>query len=662
MIPAPGAAPGIRLGYNPGHVAAIAKIMNLLQSKSRSKAGRRAVIELQKAERALKDGNHKEVEQLCNEVLEERPDSFQACQVLAELRLKQRRFDDGMAWIERALEMEPGNARSMNLLGRVLDHRGDLAAAEASFRKAVEAQPEYADALANLGDVLQRIGRIAEAEQFFRRAIQFDREHGLANLSLGAMLYAQHRPELAVPHLQTGIQRELTNRAGQYTLAVALQELGRLDEAITAYRRLVAAGDSDPAVFAQLGAVLDATGDLAGATAGYEAALEIDPGYAPAAAGLAGILAISFRATEALELLAPLMDRGDAPACLHIAHARALRELGRHDEALLHLADLVKRPLGTEEFVVVHHLLGELLDKRGEYDRAFAQHRRANRLSGKRYDAARHEDLISRLIGVYTREMMDGLPRGSSSDTPVFIVGMPRAGASLVEHIIASHPRAAGAGALPHIDLGAGRIGRYNNASLPYPECAIVLRERYLRELSAAYLSRLFMEGERVRRIVDSAWLNYLHLGLIELMFPHSRVIHCRRAPLDNGLACYFHDFGNADEPFACDLADIGHYYGQYLRLMDHWGTTSRLPILEISYEALVRDQETETRRLLEFLGLPWNPACLAFHENQRIVRSWNHHALRRPLNAASVGWSAHYEKHLEPLREALAAAGHPVA
>ena len=635
--------------------------MNLLQSKSRAKSGRRLVIDLQKAERALRDGSHKDVEQLCHEVLEERPDSFQACQVLAELRIKQQRFDEGMTWLERALGIEPENPRSMNLLGRVLDHRGDLAGAEAAFRRAVDGNPEYADALANLGSVQQRTGRSVEAEQLFRRAIQYDREHGLANLSLGAMLYAQRRPELAVPHLQIGILRELSNRAGQYTLAVALHELGRLDEAITAYRRLIAAGDNDPAVFAQLGAVLEATGDLPGATAGYEAALEIMPGYPPAAAGLAGILTISWRAAEALELIAPLMDRGDAPACLHIAHARALRALGRHNDALLHLADLVKRPLQQEEFVLVHHLLGELLDQRGEYQRAFAQHRRANRLRDSRYDPERHEDFIGRLIQVYTREMMDGLPRGSSSDTPVFIVGMPRAGASLVEHIIASHPRAAGAGALPHIDLGAGRIGRYNNANLPYPECAPALRERYLRELSAAYLSRLFMEAERVRRIVDSMWLNYLHIGLIELMFPEARIIHCRRAPLDTGLACYFHAFGEAGEPFACELASIGHYYGQYRRLMDHWRDTSRLPILEIGYESLVRDQESESRRLIEFLGLPWDPGCLVFHGNRRIVRSWNRARLRMPLDDSSVGWSRHYEKYLEPLRQALAEAGHPV-
>ncbi len=635
--------------------------MSLLQSKPKGNTGRRSVIDLQKAERALKDGQYKEVEQLCQEVLEDNPDSLQACQILAELRLKERRFDEGMAWIERARRIEPRNPRSMNLLGRVLDHRGDLAGAEAAFRSAVEQDAEYADALANLGSILLRTKRGVEAEQLFRRALRFDAEHGIANLLLGAILYQQNLPEQAVPHLQTGIQRELSDRPAQYTLAVALHDLGRLDEAITAYRRLIATGDNDPEVFARLASVLVITGELDTAMAGFETALEIQPEHPAAAAGLAEILTISWRAAEALEMVGPLIDRGDAPICLHMAYTRALLGFGRRDEALLHLADLVKRPFPPEALAQAHHLLGELLEARGEYDRAFAQHRHANRLRSGRYDPARMENFVARLISAQTREVLDELPYGTKSDAPVFIVGMPRAGASLLEHIIASHPRGAGVGALPHIGLAAGRIGRYNNVDLPYPECTPLMRRGDLRELSAAYLARLFSEAERARRIVDSMWLNFLHIGLIEVMFPKARIIDCRRDPIDNGLACFAHAFGEAGEPFACDLGHIGHFYGQYRRLMAHWQATSRLPIHEIHYEALIREPEAETRRLLEFLELPWNPECLAFHENRRIVRSWNHEQLRRPLHQASVGRARHFDKYLGPLREALAAAGHPV-
>ncbi|MFU8897064.1 MAG: sulfotransferase [Gammaproteobacteria bacterium] len=616
--------------------------MSLLQSRTSNKTGRRIVIDLQKAERALKEGHHKDVEQLCAAVLEERPDSNQACQLLAELRIKQQRHDEAMSWIQRAMDIDPDSARTLNLLGRVLDHRADLGGAEAAFRKAVACDPEFADALASLGDILLRTGRSVEAERYFRAAIRYDREHGLANLSLGAILYKQKHPELAVSHLQTGIQRELSNRPGQYTLAVALHELGRLDEAITAYRRLIAAGDQDPEVFSGLAEVLVATGELDMAMAGYEAALELQPGHAQAAAGLARIMTRRGRLPEAFKVLAPLVDRGDAPACLHIGRAHALQASGRDAEALVSLADLVKRPARADELAPAHFMLGDLLDRRGEYERAFAQYRRGRQLRGGRYPRAAHEELVTRLVASFTRPAMDALPRGSSSGIPVFIIGMPCAGGDLLEEVIAAHPRAAGAGALPHVDLGAGRIGRYNNAGLGYPECTSVLQERDLRELSASYLARLFSAGEGARRIADSMWLNFLHVGLIELMFPNARLVHCRRAPLDAGLACYCHDFAALGEPCIAQLADIGHFYGQYRRLMDHWRATTTLPMLEVDIELLADDPEGESRRLIEFLGLPWDPACL-------------------PSRRPAAGWSEKYAQHLGPLREGLAAAGYPV-
>ena len=619
--------------------------MNLLQGKSRSNTGRRIVIDLQKAERALKEGHLKEVERLCTEVLEERPDSGQACQLLAELCIRQGRFEDAMAWIRRADGIDPDNPRNHNLLGIVLEHGADLPGAEAAFRRAIAANPGHADALANLGKVLLESGRSVEAGECFRRAIENDREHGLANLSLGRMFYQQRRPELAVPHLQTGIQRQLSDRTGQYTLAAALHELGRLDEAVTAYRRLIAAGDRDPEVYSGLAAVLEASGEAEIAVAGYESALELQPGHPKAAAGLARMMSRAGRVPQALAFLAPLVDRGDAPACLHVAYADVLRAADRPGEALLHLADLVKRPLHAAELAPAHRLLGELLDARGEHDRAFAQHRRANRLEGGRYDAAAQEALVSRLISVYTRETMDALPRGSASEVPVFIVGMPCSGAEAWAQVIARHPRGAAAGALPHIDLGAGRISRYNNAGLAYPECIRTLRERELRELSASYLARLFTVAEGARRVVDAMWLNFLHVGLIELMFPRARLVHCRRAPLDMGLGCYFHSFTELPESFSGEFSDLGHFYGQYRRLMDHWRETTTLPMLEVDLEALARDRDAESRRLIDFLGLAWDEACAEPPACMPQVQQ--------------AGWSVRYQAHLGPLRQSLAAAGY---
>jgi Flp pilus assembly protein TadD len=594
-------------------------------------------------------------------VLEERPDSVLGCQIMAELRLKQCRYDESMGWIQRARDIERNHPRSLDLLGRVLEHRGDMPGAEAAFRQAVEVDPEYADALAHLGQLLLNTDRRAEAEQCFRTAISHDRDHGLANLLLGGILYEQRRPDLAVPHLQTGIQRQLTSRSGQFTLAFALHELGRLDEAVTAFRRLIAAGDLDPRIYSGLAAVLEELGELEGAMAGYEAALELAPDHAFASAGSAGIMTLCGEAAQALTVLEPWVERGDAAPCLQIAYARALRATGRENEPLLRLTELVERPAPDVELIPAFQLLGELLDARGEFDRAFAQFHRAKQLTSGRYDAPAHEALVTRMINTFTRELLDQLPCGSVSDVPVFIVGMPRSGSSVIEQIIAAHPYGIGVGSLPHVELCAGRIGRYNNMGFGYPECIHVLRERDLRELSSFYLAQVFNQSSGPRRAADSMWLNYFHLGLIERMFPNARVVHCRRSPLATGLGAYSRSYPNPGQPFANELASFGHYYAQYQRLMAHWRATTILPILELDFEALLRDQEGETRRLLEFLGLPWDPSCLAFYQHEGLVRSSQPVRLRRALEPRELGWAGRYERHLGPLREGLAAAGYPV-
>lgn len=620
-------------------------MMSLLQSRATKKTGRRVAVDLQKAERAFKDGHLREVEQLCGEILEENPGNCQAHLLMAELCFREARFADAETWIGRAREIEPGNPRGLNLLGRLLLRTGDVAGAAAAFRQAAEGAPDYADALANLGHVLRETGQGAEAEQCFLRAIEHDQEHGLANLSLGRMYFEQRQPARAVGYLQAGIQRELSHREAQHTLAMALWELGRFDESITAFRRLVAAGDEDPAVYCGLARALAAMGEPDQALAAYEAALEFDPGHAEATAGLAEVLLQQGQAAAALAFIRPRGEDAAAAPCLQVACARALHATGRSAEALLQLADLVKRFPPDAELAPAHRLLGTLLDARGEHARAFAQQHQAHRLAPARFDAAAHEALVQRLVDTVDRDLLDSLPRGSLSRVPVFVIGLPGAGTGRVARLIAGHEHAASAGALPHIDLGAGRLERYNSAGLAYPECLRLMSERELRELSATHLARLFVAGEGARRIVDSMWVNFLHVGLIELMFPQARLVHCRRDPLDVGLGCYFRPFEGVPARFSGELEDFGAYHASYLRLMSHWRETTRLPLLDVDYDALCRDPAGEGRRIMEFLEL--DPARLGEPAPD---------AAGNP--GGRPGWHRDYAAWLEPLRRGLAAAG----
>jgi hypothetical protein len=231
---------------------------------------------------------------------------------------------------------------------------------------------------------------------------------------------------------------------------------------------------------------------------------------------------------------------------------------------------------------------------------------------------------------------------------------MPRSGTTLVEQIIASHPQAYGAGELKKIRDLAREMGVRRGVAGDYPEVVAEIDPETSRVLAAeyeAYLCRGVDPG--VTRVADKMPSNFAHLGFIALLFPDARVVHCTRHPLDVGLSIYFQHFAHSHE-YAHDLSDIGHFYRLYQRFMKHWNEVLPLRIHHLRYEDLVTNPEGETRALIEFLGLPWNEGCLAFHKNERSVRTASAWQVRRPVYNRGVGRWRNYEKYLGPLKQAL--------
>jgi hypothetical protein len=237
---------------------------------------------------------------------------------------------------------------------------------------------------------------------------------------------------------------------------------------------------------------------------------------------------------------------------------------------------------------------------------------------------------------------------GSPSDVPVFIVGMQRSGTTLTEQIAASHPQVYGAGELEHIRRIAGmiKIGR--------PESTVrQLTSADSLALAGDYLRKVREIGGDALRIVDKMPHNFQYLGLIAILFPKARIIHCTRDPMDNCVSCFTQSF-TGHHGYNTDLRQLGLYYREYRRLMDHWRRVLPIPMLEIDYEEMVADQETQSRRLIDFLGLDWDPACLNFHETDRSVQTASRWQVRQPIYKTSVKRWKDYEKHLGPLKKAL--------
>ncbi len=326
----------------------------------------------------------------------------------------------------------------------------------------------------------------------------------------------------------------------------------------------------------------------------------------------------------------------------------AHRRMTSADGAWLKGAEsLLAKPLPLSEEIHLRYALGKYFDDVGEYDRAFESYRQANELSkrlGSGYDRGRLTELVERIMtrcdGAFVRAERPG---ACDSQRPVFIIGMPRSGTSLTEQILASHPAVYGAGEVRFWDRTFAQLGPADASALA--------------RLAGEYLAKLGAQAGESLRVTDKMPANFLYAGLIHAALPRARIIHMQRNPLDTCLSVYFQNFFNVS-PYANDLDSLAHYYGEYLRIMAHWrGVLPAATLLEVPYEALVADTERWTRRMLEFIELPFDARCLEFHQTERVIITASKWQVRQKISTASAGRWRHYEKYLGPLAHLAAGA-----
>jgi hypothetical protein len=294
--------------------------------------------------------------------------------------------------------------------------------------------------------------------------------------------------------------------------------------------------------------------------------------------------------------------------------------------------------------------------ERGEDEKSFLYLKLANQTvrGAIAYDPAANDEGFRRLKTVFARHFLDSIAEaGFASELPVFIVGMPRSGTTLIEQIVASHPAVHGAGERKELGLFLNELGAGHGGEREFPDFVTDLEPGAFRELGERYVAALRPLAPDAERIVDKMPGNFVHVGLIAAALPDARVIHCLRDPLDTCLSCYEQYFQKA-QPYCYDLEELGRFYRLYENLMEHWCAVLPGRILEVRYEDVVRDLEGEARRLIAFCGLDWSDACLAFHETERMVRTASANQVRQPLYATSVGRWRRFERELAPLIAAL--------
>jgi len=586
-----------------------------------------------------------------------KPDYHQALNNLGNALQEQGRLDEAVATYTEALRLKPDFHQALNNLGNTLKDQGKLDQAVAAYAEALRLRPDYPQAHNNLGGALKDQGKLDEAIARYGEALRLKPDYYQALNNLGTALKDQGRLDEAIARYGDALRLKPDYYQALTNLGNALREQGRLDEAVAAYARALRLEPGSPESLYNLGNALQEQGKLDEAVACYQQALELKPDSPDASLNLGIALTVSgrldeaYRAYETAVALAPtrgvyyrmLADTGrvtpDSP------HLRRMEELAA-DMAALPEADRME----------LHFALGAVYGDLGRHEPSFRHLLAGNRLKRKSfaYDEAGTLALFERIRAVFTAELLAAAPgAGAPSRLPVFVVGMPRSGTTLVEQVLASHPQVFGAGELVDMQRLAETLVSADGLA-GFPEAVAALPGEALGRLGNAYLDALRAHAPDAGRIVDKLPDNFLRIGLIHLALPRARIVHVRRDPVDTCLSCFSKLFTDQLD-YAYDLAELGRYYRAYEALMEHWRRV--LPpgvMLEVRYEELVSDLEGQARRILAHCELPWDEGCLAFHRNRRPVRTASATQVRRPLYAGSVGRWRVFDDVARPLLDAL--------
>lgn len=640
------------------------------------------------AQKLLQTGEAESAQAICADALERCPEDANFLCLSARALVKLGRFEEAKERIDHALSIFPKFERAHEAQGELLLAQGDLPAAARAFEQVLKIDPERRQARIKLGRLLMRMGHLdkaqalrgeflkssqdgrdivkaanlekeekfAEAERIYRQILRRNPDNASA-MRLWARLgmrqkqysdaevllrqavavapdfsqvwadlvtvqYEQQKLEDAMESASKLIKLDARVPNGYLLLASAYAAAGRYEEALGAFDDALSNAPNHVGALCGKGNVCRTIGDQAGAIAAFRRSIKADPLHAEAYWNLANLKTFRFEDSEVESMLALVGDERIPP----------------------------------EGQVQLNNALGLEFDRQAQYGRAFEFIDRGNRLRRERefYDRVENEEMIDMLIEVFSKQFLDEKQgHGDPDPAPIFIVGLPRSGSTLIEQILSSHSMVDGTHELRELGLTIKSSPKLSERGRRYPKTVPQLGQDEFRRLGREY-----MESTRRHRgsrpfFTDKNPNNHVHLGLLHLILPNAKIINAKRHPLDSCLGCYKQLFAQG-QPFTYDLAELGEHCLQYQRLMDHWHAVLPGKALDVQYERVVADLEAQVRRILAHCGLPWEENCLRFHETSRAVKSASSEQVRQPIYSSAVHSWRHYERHLGPLIEAL--------
>jgi tetratricopeptide (TPR) repeat protein len=612
---------------------------------------------------AYERGHLREANRLARAILSVNADYFDALHLIAAISARRGRFSEALASYDRALAVRPNSAEALNNRGVTLYELKRLDEALASYNRALAAWPDYAEALNNRGVTLFELKRLEEALASYDRALAvrpsfagalYNRGNTLKELQQFTEALASYDQALAV---QPDYAEALNNRG------TALKELKRFDEALASYDRALALRPDYAEVVNNRGVTLYELKRLEEALASYDLALAVRPDFAEAVNNRGKVLQElgQLREAQAAYLKALRLDPNIAGVYINLADLITFQKGDRHLVAMEALAAKTER-LSKADRMQLDFALGKAYADLHDYTRSF-QHLLAGNAAKRAticYDESMTFAFFDKIEAIFTRELIaQKAGNGEPSALPIFVIGMPRSGTTLVEQIIASHPQVHGAGELQTFNDVILSLGGADGHTIAYPEFVPSLDGAAFRQVGARYVAELRALATNAGQM-DSAFVtdkmpsNYYFVGLIHLALSNAKIVHVVREPIDTCVSCFSRLF-SSEQDYTYNLGELGRYYRRYEQLMAHWRAV--LPagrIHEVRYEDVVADLEGQARRIIAYCGLPWNDLCLSFHENSRPIRTASAAQVRQPIYQGAVGRWRVYQGHLGPLLTAL--------
>jgi tetratricopeptide (TPR) repeat protein len=637
----------------------------------------------------INTGQIDQAEAFCRDAIERNPQDVNITALLGATLFKSRQFDEAEKFLRVAIQLAPSFAKPHEDLGRLLVEQRRAEEAVELLRTATRLDPGLEVAHFNLGKALAMLGKGKEADEAFEKSFDLNPER--KKLAHAAEHYKEGRVEEAERLFGEVLRANPNNVDALRMMGTIALSASRFDEAERYLRRAISEAPDFVGAIIDRGRALKEQSRFEAAIGCFRNAIEMEPGNVQAHFLLGETLspaALTFEAIDAFQQTLELRP-DHAGALLGLGHV--LKTVGRQEEAVEAYRECIRlRPnsgptywslanlktyrlsdedmqemqtrvssgkLNEESEVNFLFALAKATEDRGDYDDAWPYYRDGNvkRRAAEYYDSVQTEVKHDRVIEVFDSEFLaEHSGQGNDDPAPIFVVGLPRSGSTLIEQILASHSQVEGTSELPYVSHVSASLNLNRADGVNYPAAVRELGSEHAKSLGQEYIRAAQMHRtEGKPRFIDKMPNNFPAVGFIHMMLPNAKIIDARRHPLDSCLSCFRQLFAQG-QTFTYDLTDIGEYFLEYQRLMDHWHEVLPGRALTIQYEDMVMDFENQVRRLLEYCELPWEDACINFYETERPVRTASSEQVRQPIYSQSINRWRNYEQHLGELVEVL--------